>query len=302
MRCKLFFILIFYVTFSFSQQGKKKIEALKIQKAPIINGVLDEPFWKKAENAQDFVMFQPGDGDPERNAKKTIVKIAYDDEAIYFGVQLYDDTPQKIPMEFGNRDEFANTDYFQVSINPNNDGQNDTQFIVQSTGAQADAKTANDDEDFTWYAVWFSKVRINEFGWVVEIKIPYSALRFSTNVETWGINFNRSIHYINEQYVWNYIDKSKGEASQYSGLVTGLKNIEPPTRLSFSPYASVALTNFDGNSEFDNSIGLDLKYGINESFTLDATLIPDFGQTAFDDLELNLGPFEQQYDEQRAFN
>ncbi|MET2984712.1 DUF5916 domain-containing protein [Aureibaculum conchae] len=301
MKFNPFILLIFLSTLSFSQLAKKQIKALKIDKPPVINGVLDEPFWQNTDIAKDFVMFQPGDGDAERNNKKTTVRVAYDDEAIYFGATLYDDTPDKVPMEFGNRDEFGNTDFFLISINPNNDGQNDTEFAVQSTGAQGDAKVSNGNEDFTWNAVWFSKVKFNKNSWVVEIKIPYSALRFSTNVETWGINFHRRIHYINEQYVWNYIDKSKGEITQYSGLLTGLKNIEAPTRLSFSPYASAAITNYDGNTEFDKSIGLDLKYGINESFTLDVTLIPDFGQTGFDDLELNLGPFEQRFDEQRDF-
>lgn len=301
MKYKLFFLLIFLCTFSFSQQAKKKIEALKINESIVIDGVLNEPLWQNAEIAKDFVMFEPGDGDPELNNKKTTVRVAYDDEAIYFGATLYDDTPDKVPMEFGNRDQFGNTDFFMISINPNNDGQNDTQFTVQSTGSQGDAKVVNGREDFTWNAVWFSKVKFHDDSWVVEIKIPYYALRFSTNVETWGINFHRRIHYINEQYSWNYIDKSKGEITQYSGLLTGIKDIKSPTRLSFSPYASAAVTMYDGKSEFDKSIGLDLKYGINESFTLDATLIPDFGQAAFDDLELNLGPFEQRFDEQRAF-
>ncbi|MDY7394184.1 DUF5916 domain-containing protein [Aureibaculum sp. 2210JD6-5] len=301
MKFNLFILFLFLCSLSFSQQTKKKIEALKINAPAVINGVLDEPFWQDTDIAKDFVMFQPGDGDAERSNKKTTVRVAYDDEAIYFGATLYDDTPEKVPMEFGNRDQFGNTDFFLISINPNNDGQNDTEFAVQSTGAQADAKVANGDEDFTWNAVWYSNAKFNENSWVVEIKIPYSALRFSTNVETWGINFHRRIHYINEQYVWNYIDKSKGEITQYSGLLTGLKNIEAPTRLSFSPYASASITNYDGNTEFDKSIGLDLKYGINESFTLDVTLIPDFSQTAFDDLELNLGPFEQRFDEQRDF-
>ncbi|MBJ2174558.1 carbohydrate binding family 9 domain-containing protein [Aureibaculum sp. A20] len=296
-----FILLLFIYNICFSQAVPKEVEILKINKSPVIDGVLDEAFWQDTDLAKDFVMFEPGDGGAERNNKKTTVRVAYDDEAIYFGATLYDDTPNKVPMEFGNRDQFGNTDFFLVSINPNNDGQNDTEFAVQSTGAQGDAKVANGDEDFTWNAVWYSKVKFNKDSWVVEIKIPYSALRFSTNVETWGINFFRRIHYINEKYVWNYIDKSKGEVTQYSGLLTGLKNIESPTRLSFSPYASVSLTTFDSSSEFDQSIGLDIKYGINESFTLDATLIPDFGQTAFDDLELNLGPFELQYDEQRAF-
>lgn len=300
---KILFVSCLIFTISIhSQIAKKSVSALRITKSPVIDGKLNEAFWSKAEEAKDFVMFEPGDGGNEREDKKTTVKIAYDNEAIYFGATMYDNNPEEIPMQFGGRDQFGNVDFFLISINPNNDGQNDTEFAVMSTGAQGDAKVSSGREDFSWNAVWDSEVTVTNNSWVVEIKIPYSALRFSnTNIQTWGINFHRRINKLNEQYVWNYIDKKVGEISQYSGEINGISNIKPPTRLSFSPYASSSYTTYDGESEFDNSIGMDLKYGINESFTLDATLIPDFGQTAFDDQVLNLGPFEQRYDEKRSF-
>jgi len=300
---KILFVSCLIFTISIhSQIAKKSVSALRITKSPVIDGKLNEAFWSNAEEAKDFVMFEPGDGGNEREDKKTTVKIAYDNEAIYFGATMYDNNPEEIPMQFGGRDQFGNVDFFLISINPNNDGQNDTEFAVMSTGAQGDAKVSSGREDFSWNAVWDSEVTVTNNSWVVEIKIPYSALRFSnTNIQTWGINFHRRINKLNEQYVWNYIDKKVGEISQYSGEINGISNIKPPTRLSFSPYASSSYTTYDGESEFDNSIGMDLKYGINESFTLDATLIPDFGQTAFDDQVLNLGPFEQRYDEKRSF-
>ena len=301
MRYYLLFFIVFINTPIFSQQIPKEVKALKIEKAPTIDGVLNEDFWKNADTAQDFVMFEPNSGGPELEKKKTTVKVAYDNEAIYFGATLYDDTPNKIPKQFGERDKIGIVDFFLISINPNNDGQNDNEFIVMSTGVQADTKIANGRDDFTWSAVWYSQVKFNDNGWTVEIKIPYSALRFSTNIETWGINFHRKINYLNEQYSWNYINPKVGTNTQYSGILTGLKNIKPPVRLSFSPYASASYSADNKNTAFDKSIGLDLKYGISESFTLDATLIPDFGQAKFDDLELNLSPFEQRYDEQRAF-
>ncbi len=302
MKKYLLVFFLFLLSYSYSQNKKKSIQALRITEKPTIDGILDEAFWRNAETAQDFVMLQPGDGGKERENKKTTVKVVYTNEAIYFGATMYDDNPEEIPMQFGGRDEIKNVDFFLVSINPNNDGQNDTLFIVNSTGAQSDAKMDGGGEDFSWNAVWDSSVKMNADSWVVEIKIPYSALRFSNkNTNTWGINFVRKMNALNEEYSWSYIDKKIGNIAQYAGEVTNIKNIKPPTRLSFSPYASSSYTVFDGNSEFENSIGLDLKYGINESFTLDLTLIPDFGQTAFDDQVLNLGPFEQRYSEKRAF-
>jgi len=301
MKYFFFTFLIFINTFIFSQQAPKEVNALKIDKAPVINGVLDEYFWLNADTAQDFVMFEPDNGKPERENKKTTVKVAYDDEAIYFGVTLYDDTPDKIPLQFTNRDKIGIVDYFTIGINPRNDGQNDTEFIIMSTGVQADDRVYSGKEDYKWSAVWYSKVKFNDDGWVIEVKIPYSALRFSTNIDSWGINFYRNINYLNEYYSWNFVDNKVGVFTQYAGLLTSMKGIKPPVRLSFSPYASASYSTDGNTSAFQKSVGLDLKYGISESFTLDATLIPDFGQAKFDDLELNLGPFEQRYDEQRAF-
>ena len=299
------FICCFICTLSLyaQEQTKKSVSAIRTSKAPTIDGILNEPFWGNAETAKDFVMFQPGDGTKEPTDRKTIVKVAYDDEAIYFGAVLYDPEPDKIPMQFGLRDEITNTDFFLVSLNPFNDYQNDFEFVVMSTNAQADIKVfPNGSEDFSWNAVWDSEVKINNDNWVVEIKIPYSALRFSNlPIQTWGVNFHRKMNNLNEQYVWNFINKTKGTISQYAGTITNLENISPPVRLSFYPYASGTFSSYDGDNQFDENFGLDIKYGLSESYTLDVTLIPDFGQTAFDDAVLNLGPFEQQYSEKRAF-
>ncbi|PCI35337.1 MAG: hypothetical protein COB60_03385 [Flavobacteriaceae bacterium] len=296
-------LIIIFFTFSLHAQDikKKSVRTTRIQLVPNIDGKLDESFWLGADQAKDFVMFKPGDGDPETD-KKTVVKIVYDDEAIYFGAIMYDTNPSSIPTQETTRDNIGNADFLLISINPNNDGQNDTEFLVTSAGTQGDAKVSSNNEDWSWNAVWESAVQINDDSWVVEMKIPYSALRFSnTNMKAWGLNIHRRIQSTNEQFVWNYIDKSSSLFTQFAGEISGISNITPPVRLSVSPYASVTSTSFDGENDLAYSVGMDLKYGINESFTLDATLIPDFGQTAFDDVVLNLGPFEQRYSEQRSF-
>ena len=300
---KFFFLLpLLFAIVSNSQENKKNLRSVRISKAPVIDGVLDDDAWVNADVAKDFVMFRPSSGTPERENQKTEVRVVYDDEAIYFGAYLYDDKPDEIPKQFANRDNFGACDWFGIMINPNNDSQNDTEFFIQVTGNQADAKSSAFDEDFSWSAVWDSEVNIVSDGWVVEVKIPYSALRFSNEkVQTWGLNFHRLFYNSREQFTWNFIDRTKGIIQQYAGTLSGIENIKPPTRLSFSPYASAAYDTYDGDNTFTKNIGLDVKYGISESFTLDATLIPDFGQTAFDDIVLNLGPFEQQYQEQRPF-
>lgn len=299
----LLFLSITAISFSQNKIQRKTLKAVRIDFNPTIDGKLDEAFWKNADIAKDFVMVNPGDGDPERSNKRTEVKMAYNDEALFVGAILYDDDIKNVPKQFGSRDQIGIVDYFLMTINPNNDGLNDFQFAVMSTGAQADIKVNSGDEDTSWNAVWASDIYFAEDYWTVEMRIPYYALRFNNEGkdDAWGVNFARSLNSLNEEYVWNYIDKTTGIYTQYSGILEGIYDIEPPTRLSFSPYAQAANTWYDGESNDEYSVGLDLKYGLSESFTLDATLIPDFGQTAFDNLVLNLGPYEQQYEEQRAF-
>ena len=297
-------LFTFSCQLSFSQvnTNRKKITATRVTKAPKIDGVLDDDAWKNAPLMNNFFMMRPDNGKPEPDTHKTEVKVIYNDEAIYISALMYAPDPKKIPAEFTSRDNFGNADFFLVTINPNDDGQNPFEFIVSSAGSQADSKVSNGNEDFNWSAVWESDFKITDKGWTVEMKIPYRAIRFSNQpIQSWGFNFHRRVQNTNAQFTWNHIDNTQGNWTQYDGLIEGFKNIKPPTRLAFYPYASTTSVSFDGENEFSWSAGMDVKYGITENFTLDATLIPDFGQTAFDNVTLNLGPFEQQFDEQRQF-
>lgn len=283
-------------------KNRKKVTVTRAASAPKIDGLLNDNAWQKTQVCENFFELRPNNGEKEKEDYKTEVKVVYDDDAIYISAKLSDPEPNKIPMEFANRDNIGQADFFLVTINPNDDGQNPFEFIVQSTGGQADAKVSNGNEDFNWSAVWDSDVKITKEGWSLEMKIPYRALRFANQeVQSWGFNFHRRIQNLNTQYTWNYIDNTQGTWTQYDGLIEGFRNIKPPTRLNLYPYASTTTINSGGVTDFNWSAGLDIKYGISENFTLDATLIPDFSQAGFDDVELNLGPFEQEFSEQRQF-
>jgi len=298
-----FLIVLFLLCYSLSNaQDKKILNIERTPNPPKIDGILDENIWQNADEAKDFIQFKPAIGTVEKEHQKTIVKVTYDDNAIYFGAYLYD-KPEDIVRQFTNRDNFGQTDFFGIVLNPNNDAQNDTEFFIFTSGTQADA-LANPSigEDFGWNAVWESTVNIVDDGWVVEVKIPYSALRFSNdNVQTWGVQFHRHFRTTREQYTWNPIDPTKGNIGLYHGEIHGITKIEPPTRLSFYPFASGLVKTLDGETHDDFSFGMDVKYGISENFTLDATLIPDFSQVGFDNVQLNLSPFEQHFSEQRQF-
>lgn len=304
------FIVLLVVLFSSTilkaqeivNSNRKKIKSKRVTEAPKIDGELTDEAWKGAEVAKDFIMLRPDNGKKEVDTHKTEVKIIYDDDAIYIGAYLYDPEPAKIPMEFTNRDNFGQSDFFLVTINPNDDGQNPFEFIVMSTGSQAEARISEGNEDFNWNAVWVSDVKVTDKGWVVEMKIPYRALRFANEkVQSWGFNFHRRIQNLNAQYTWNFIDNTKGIWTQYDGLIEDFRDLKPPTRLAFYPYASSVVDSFDGETINEQNIGMDLQYGVTENMTLDVTLIPDFSQIGFDNVSLNLGPFEQVFNEQRQF-
>lgn len=282
---------------------KKSLNANKINESITIDGDLNESIWNETQVASNFVMFEPDNGKPINESKKTEIKVLYDNDGIYIGAKLYDDEPSKILKEITERDDFGTTDAFGVFINGFNDGQQDFRFFVTAAGGQLDCiATEQSGEDFSWNAIWSSKAKITDFGWTVEMKIPYAALRFSNDKkQTWGINFIREIKRDRQIYTWTHVDSKIGAVIQQAGLLTGIENIEPPTRLFLIPYASSYLSSNKDETELTLKGGLDVKYGINDAFTLDAILVPDFGQTKFDDVILNLGPFEQQFNENRPF-
>ena len=307
MLSKFWFISIFFI---FTHQifaqidslQRKNYTAVATQNAPIIDGVLDDQAWDKAPAANNFVMYYPGDGDPIPETHETTVKVIYDDNALYIAATLIDKNPEKIVRQFTQRDNLEQSDYFQVDINTYDDGENQIRFAVTAAGTRADAKITGENTDFGFNIVWDAAVSQDQNGWYAEMRIPYAALRFPESKEQeWGIQFLRQISHKNESYTWNYVNKAVGQMSQQTGLISGIRNINPPTRLSFYPYTSAEVDRFDGETETNFNAGLDVKYGISKAFTLDMTLVPDFGQTAYDDVELNLGPFEQIFGENRAF-
>jgi len=298
-------IFCYFLLLSFHLIGQKKVlHTIFTSEKITIDGKFDENIWQSAESAKDFVMIFPDNGKLVDQDRKSKVKIVYDNNAIYIAATLYDKEPQKILKELTTRDNFATADHFGVFLNGYNDGQQEFRFFVSSAGVQADGVYIEaNGEDFTWDAIWDSSVTITDYGWNVEMKIPYAALRFSSEkIQKWGLNFYREIRSKREQYSWSHIDNKISNESTQAGILEGIENISTPTRLFLIPYASqYVYANSSQKTYGETRGGLDIKYGINDAFTLDAILIPDFGQTKFDNVELNLSAFEQQFTENRPF-
>ena len=297
------FICLSSILFSFSQT-KKSVSTKKTAENISIDAELNEESWKNAEIATDFVSLEPKNGTPIPEEFKTEVKILYSDDAIYIGAALYDPNPEKILKELVERDNIGASDFFGVFINGYNDGQQEFRFFVTAANGQIDTNfTSSEGEDGSWNAIWESNAKITDFGYVVEMKIPYAALRFpEQEQQTWGLNFFREVRRERQKYTWSPIDNKIGAISQQAGILTGIENIKTPTRLFLIPYSSFYLSGSEAQkTKGELKGGLDVKYGINDAFTLDAILVPDFGQTKFDNVILNLGPFEQQFNENRPF-
>ncbi len=308
--------MIFFSTLSIhAQVVKKKISPVTQKKQaiavyadapPRIDGNLSDKVWENVPVASDFMRVRPYNGLPA--SFRNMVRFLYDDEALYVGAMMYDYSPDSIRRYLSKRDRFSTTDYFGLNIDPFNDAMNAFGFYVTAAGVQVDIKSASggryDREDRDWDAVWDSSVKIHRNGWAAEMKIPYSALRFpNEEVQLWAINIFRYVRRTREYTSWNFIDNEQSGFLQQSGTLRGVRDVEPPVRLSFTPYAATYLKKRTNSGAWAYSLkgGMDVKYGLNESYTLDMMLIPDFGQVQSDDEILNLSPFETVYSEKRSF-
>lgn len=279
----------------------RTVEAIRVKRNVKIDGKLNEACWRNAPVAKRFYTFKPTMGLPARQASE--VQMVYDDQAIYIAARLYDTSPDSIFTSLTRRDErVVNSDRFWVTINPYNDGKNIFRFEVTAANVQTDIRISDKRSDKAWNAVWESEVEISDQGWNVEIRIPYDAIRFpGVAHQIWGINYWRQVSRSREVSSWNFVDRTLEDQGSQTGRISGIDNIEAPFRLALFPYTSAYLNADDKNTSYSYSAGMDLKYGINESFTLDMILIPDFGQRKSDNEVLNLSPFEVKYNENRPF-
>lgn len=285
-----------------TQAQKPSMHAIAISTSPRIDGQLDDVCWQSAPTYSGFKQNSPWyNAEP---ANQTIVQVVFDNEGVYFAIQCLDSSPDSIYHQLGGRDESLNADQITLKIDPYALGQDAYVFSVFASGPQMDYRFQ--DESFN--AVWYSEVKIGDGGWVVEIKIPYSALRFpKKDMQNWSIQVERQLRRSREISQWALEEKGADNIQMFWGSLSGIKNIDPPLRLSLNPYFSTGISHYpyhtEGVSNLSYSIGggLDLKLGLSESFTLDMTLLPDFSQVQSDDPVKNLSAFETTYEEQRLF-
>lgn len=281
---------------------RKSTQTSRINIAPKINGIADDPAWESIAPVSDFEQYTPVYG--ASPSFRTEVKIVYDDYAIYVLAEMFDPSPDSILRQLGLRDgEYLNADMFSIGFDTYNNQLDAYYFSVTASGVQLDSR----ESDATYDAVWESATQVTNKGWVAELKIPYSALRFARiNPQLWGLEISRSIRRYRETDQWSLELQEAKNDLPYWGKLEGIDNIEPPVRLSATPYIVLQAEHYPDDApgnDISTSFGggMDLKYGINESFTLDMSLLPDFSQVQSDNKVKNLTAFETVYEEQRPF-
>jgi hypothetical protein len=279
---------------------------------PKLDGVLDEPAWATASPASEFRRDVPSDGKPA--AERTDVRVLYDKDALYIGARLYNAKPKGVSRRLSRRDSFeVFNDVFFIIIDSYHDHSTSYVFGVTPAGERRDATITQDGAglDPSWDPVWEGKTKVDSLGWVAEMRIPFSQLRFpETPQQVWGIQFRRDIRAAGEAVDWAWSPRTEPGMISKFGHLLGLQNIPPPRRLEVLPYTLGKTTRTQGadpNNPFDDgsvlgaSAGLDLKYGLSSNLTLDATVNPDFGQVEADPAVVNLSAFETFFEERRPF-
>ena len=274
-----------------------------------IDGTLDEPAWQHSIPVSSFIQRDPIQG--AAPTEKTVVRVLYDETALYVGAYMHDSRPDSILSQMGRRDSRLVTDDFTVFLDPYNDERTGFFFTITPSGCISDGTLLNDDwEDDSWDGVWESRAMVCDGGWTAEIRIPYSQLRFhQSNSYVWGINFSRTIQRKNERVFIVYTPKDgSGFVSLFPDL-KGIEKIKTARQIEILPYVSAKAeyTHPDAGNPFnDGSVylpnaGADIKVGIGNNLTLDGTVNPDFGQVEVDPAVVNLSDVETFYSEKRPF-
>jgi hypothetical protein len=272
-----------------------------------VDGVLDEAFWSEAHTGWGFQQHEPDRGTSA--SVPTTFKVVYDDDAIYFGVACWEADMADVAGFLSRRDEIQASDLVSVYIDPYLDRTTGYNFRVTPDGVLYDAYLFdNGNRDNDWNAVWDAEVTRDDRGWYVEIRIPFSAIRFKPQPDmTWGLQVYRWLHSRGEDTGWVTWDRNASGFVSRWGTLTGLRGVENPRKLEILPYVVTKATDpatpvceEDSWKNFQN-FGADFKYGITSNLTLNATFQPDFGQVEADPAILNLSPFETYYAEKRPF-
>ena len=283
--------------------------AVFAESAPEIDGVLDEPLWASAPVISDFRQREPVDGGAP--SEDTEVRIAYDANNLYFGFVFHDSEPELIRRSILQREgRIDQDDHIWIALDTYNDDRNAYIFELNSFGTQGDALFSDESmtlADWNWEGVYRSEARITSEGWTLEVAIPFTTIRFTdATAPEMGIAFRRAIRRKNEEVMCPHIPQDfRGgitNVSQYATL-RGLRDLRKGRHMELKPFAIVGAQKFGGSEDTDvlDDIGVDFKYALTSSVTLDLTYNTDFAQVESDNVQINLTRFSLFFPEKREF-
>lgn len=286
-------------------QHKRKYVTGSIGDNPVpkIDGFLDDAVWELGEWQGDFSQQQPVVG--AKGSEDTYLKVLYDRSNLYVAIICQEDDPDLIRDMFASRDAFAG-DMTGIAIDSYFDKRTAFEFNLSAAGQKMDLKHLGDYEwDFNWNGVWDGASARNDSGWVAEMRIPFSQMRYTDKERhIWGMHVWRWISRNYEEDQWQLIPREAPAMVYLFGELHGVENIRSSRQVEFLPYASTSLKRPEGTSgpgTFMPNAGVDAKVGISSDYTLDLSINPDFGQVEADPSVLNLTTFETFYEEKRPF-
>ncbi|RNC84487.1 MAG: hypothetical protein ED557_05770 [Balneola sp.] len=277
--------------------------------APRIDGFVDEDSWNMVEWSGDFTQISPDHG--AEPSQPTAIKILYDDNYLYVAIRAFDDEPDKIVKRLSRRDGFEG-DWVEINIDSYNDKRTAFSFTATVAGVKGDEAISNDGNnwDSSWDPLWDFETSIDNEGWIAEMRIPFTQLRFDANEnQEWGMQFTRRFFRNQERSTWQYFSQEDAGWVSNFGKLHGIRGIKPKRQIEIAPYTVAKAERYEaeaGNpfrdgSDESLSLGLDGKIGITNDFTVDFTINPDFGQVEADPSEVNLTAFESFFQERRPF-
>ena len=279
----------------------KQISENKIE----IDGLLNEPEWKMVLPAKDFIQRDPIQGSPA--TEKTEVYVIHDKENLYIGAILFDSNPDGILAYQKRRDQSLRTDdRFMWILDTFLDGRTGYFFEVNPAGLLGDGLIIGGDSYWginkDWNGIWDARVVVIPEGWSVEVVIPFRTLNFDPNLDTWGINFQRTVRRKNEDMKWEGFERNKKITQPiHAGYLKGLKNLTQGNGLEFKPYFSLKNQEMNMVKNNFNDIGFDVSINITSGLKASLTYNTDFAEAEVDQRRVNLTRFPLRYAEKRGF-
>ncbi len=303
-------LLLVFSSLTGQVPDKRQYKAVKVLDAPVIDGLLNDEAWKEGDWADEFTQNRPYNGKP--SVQRTDFKILFDDDNLYVAVRSFDTSPDSIVSRLTRRDQ-TDGDLVGIIIDSFHDLRTGFLFAVSASGVKYDQMFTNDgqNQDPSWDPNWWVRTNINKDGWIAEMRIPFSQLRFDKNSDgVWGFDIARIIYRYDEQAFWQPIPRDASEFIHLMGELTGLEGIKPRKILDVTPYGVAKAETFkaepgnpfrDKGRKFGLNGGLDAKVGITNNMTMDLTINPDFGQVEADPSVVNLTAYETFFNEKRPF-